>query len=517
MLALVAAIVLIEMLATKLRIAYPVLLVIGGLLISFIPALPKVQVDPNMIFFIFLPPLLFEASWTISFKEMKKWWRIIGSFAFLVVLFSALAVALLTNHFIPGFTLALGFLLGGIVSPPDAVSTGAITKFVRVSRGTAAILEGESLLNDASSLIIFRFALAAVGTGQFIFQDAMMSFSWMIVGGVGIGLLLGWVFMQAHKLLPTDAPSDIVFTLIEPYFLYWIAEQLHSSGVLAVVSGGLFLANKRLVFLNSGSRVMGYSFWEALIFILNGIVFMLIGLELPEVVEGLKADGIPLSTAIIYGALVTGILILARLISSYAALFATLLFRPSVAPSRNNRQMMWRTPLLLSWTGMRGVVSLAAALAIPITLENGTPFPHRNLILFITFIVILLTLLLQGLTLPYLIKRSHVFDTLGETNDDIMKLKIKNQLVHETVRLLKESQSVREDNYLQHMMQQWEHKISQPEHLKMGKETKQAYLELLENQRMFLAKLNKDPEINDQIILDQIYQIDLEEERVKLL
>ena len=166
---------------------------------------------------------------------------------------------------------------------------------------------------------------------------------------------------------------------------------------------------------------------------------------------------------------------------------------------------------------MRGVVSLAAALAIPITLENGTPFPHRNLILFITFIVILLTLLLQGLTLPYLIKRSHVFDTLGETNDDIMKLKIKNQLVHETVRLLKESQSVREDNYLQHMMQQWEHKISQPEHLKMGKETKQAYLELLENQRMFLAKLNKDPEINDQIILDQIYQIDLEEERVKLL
>jgi Na+/H+ antiporter len=517
MLALVVAIVLIEMLATKLKVAYPVLLVLAGLAISFIPGLPKVQVDPDMIFFIFLPPLLFEASWTISFKEMKKWWRIIGSFAFLVVLFSAFTVAVLTNYFIPGFTLALGFLLGGIVSPPDAVSTGAITKFVRVSRGTAAILEGESLLNDASSLIIFRFALAAVATGQFVFQDAMMSFSWMVVGGVGIGLLLGWCFMQAHRLLPTDAPSDIVFTLIEPYFLYWVAEKLDSSGVLAVVTGGLFLANKRLVFLNSAARVMGYSFWEAMIFILNGIVFMLIGLELPEVVAGLKANGIPLGAAIQYGVLVTGILILARLISSYTALFATLVFRPGVAPNRNNRKMMWRTPLLLSWTGMRGVVSLAAALAIPINLENGTAFPYRNLILFISFTVILLTLLLQGLTLPYFIRRSHVFDSLGETNDDELKLKIKDQLVRETVRLLKENKNIHEDNYLQHMMDQWEHKISQPEHLKMTVTTKQAYLELLENQRMFLANLNKDPDINDQIILEQIYMIDLEEERVKML
>lgn len=518
-LALIAAIVLIEMLATKLKVAYPVLLVIAGLLISFIPSLPKVKVDPDMIFFIFLPPLLFEAAWSISFKEMKKWWRIIGSFAFLVVLFSALTVAVSAHFIIPGFTLALGFLLGGIVSPPDAVSTGAIMKFVRISKSTAAILEGESLLNDASSLIIFRFALAAVATGQFVFQDALLSFSWMIVGGVGIGLLFGWFFMLAHRWLPTDAPSDIVFTLIEPYFLYWIAEQLHSSGVLAVVSGGLFLANRRLSFLTSASRVRGYSFWEAFIFILNGIVFMLIGLELPEVVTGLRADGIPLSTAIGYGVVVTGILIAARLISSYVALLATLVFRPSVAPSRNNRQRMWRTPLLLSWTGMRGVVSLAAALAIPTTLENGTAFPYRNLILFITFIVILLTLLLQGLTLPYFIKRSGIFDASLEQKEEEAKLKLKNQLVVETVRLLKErhSKGLHEDAHLRRMIEQWEHKISHPEHLKMSETSKQTYLELLEEQRRFLALLNKDPEIDDQIVLEQIYQIDLEEERVKLL
>lgn len=519
MLALVAAIVLIEMLADKLRIAYPVLLVVSGLIIGFIPSLPHVQVDPEMIFFIFLPPLLFEAAWNISFKEMKRWWRIIGSFAFLVVFFSALAVAVVANHFIPGFTLALGFLLGGIVSPPDAVSTGAIMKFVKIPKSTSAILEGESLLNDASSLIIFRFALVAVGTGQFIFQTAMIDFSWMVIGGIGIGLGFGWLFMLAHKLLPTDASSDIVFTLIEPYFLYWAAEQMHSSGVLAVVSGGLFLANRRFAFLTSASRVRGYNFWESFIFILNGIVFMLIGLALPEIVAGIRADGIPLSTAIGYGVLVTFILIVARMISSYCALMATLIFRPGVAPFRANRRRMLRMPLLLGWTGMRGVVSLAAALAIPVTLADGTPFPHRSLILFVTFIVILLTLLLQGLTLPYLIRRSKLFDFTSDMPEDDMKLKIKNALVIETVRLLKEKNESGEykDPHLLRMIEQWEHKITHPEHLRMTDEMKRNYLELLEKQRLFLSQLDRDPEIDDEIIKLHIYQIDLEEERVKML
>ncbi|MDH6253629.1 Na+/H+ antiporter [Chryseobacterium sp. H1D6B] len=520
MLALIVAIVLIEMLADKLKVAYPVLLVVAGLLISFIPGLPAVQVDPDMIFFIFLPPLLFEAAWSISFKEMKKWWRIISSFAFLVVFFSALAVALLANYFIPGFTLALGFLLGGIVSPPDAVSTGAIMKFVKIPKSTSAILEGESLLNDASSLIIVRFALVAVGTGQFIFQTAVVEFSWMVVGGILIGLLGGWLFMQAHKRLPTDAPSDIVFTLVEPYLLYWAAEQVHSSGVLAVVAGGLFLSTKRFSFLTSASRIKGSSFWEALIFILNGIVFMLIGLALPEVVKGLRADGIPLSRAVFFGCLVTAVLIGTRMISSYGAMIATLIFRPSVAPGRDlSTRRRLGMPLLLGWTGMRGVVSLAAALSIPLTLPNGESFPHRNLILFITFTVILLTLLIQGLTLPYLIKRTRLFDYTRELSEDETKMKVKNKLVVETVRLLKEkhAKGLYEDPHLQKMIDQWEYKINHPENLKMPETSRQNYLELLESQRQFLTGLKKDPELHEEYIHWQIYQIDLEEERVKLL
>ncbi|MFC7524161.1 cation:proton antiporter [Parapedobacter sp. GCM10030251] len=257
LLAMVALIVLLNMLAKKLEIAYPILLVVAGLLISFIPGLPMVKIDPDLIFFIFLPPLLFDAAWSASFKEMRKWWRMITSFAFLVVFFTALTVALVANYYIPGFTIALGFLLGGIVSPPDAVSTGAITKFVKIPRSTSAVLEGESLLNDASSLIIFRFALVAVGTGQFVLQEAAADFLWMVFGGAGMGLFLAWLFVQIHKRLPTDAPSDIVFTLISPYFMYWAAEQAHASGVLAVVSGGLLMSAKRLEFLNSTSRIRG--------------------------------------------------------------------------------------------------------------------------------------------------------------------------------------------------------------------------------------------------------------------
>lgn len=518
-LAMIAAIVLLKMLAEKLKIAYPILIVSAGLLLSFIPGLPIIHVNPNLIFFIFLPPLLFEAAWSISFKEMKKWWRIIGSFAFLVVFFTAFSVAVVTNYFIPGFSLALGFLLGGIVSPPDAVSTGAITKFVKIPRSTATILEGESLLNDASSLIIFRFALAAVATGQFIWQEAALDFLWMVTGGAGIGLLLGWVFVQAHKRLPTDAPSDISLTIIEPYFMYWLAEQVHSSGVLAVVCGGLLMSNRRLLFLNSTSRIKGYSVWESFVFMLNGVVFMIIGLELPEIVEGLRSKGIPLRTAIGYGLLVTGVLIVARMISSYAAMIATFIFRPGVAPRASSRKRQWLIPLLLGWTGMRGVVSLAAALAIPVALDDGTAFPYRNLILFITFVTILLTLVIQGLTLPYFIKRSRLFDVIAEEREETAKQKLRQGLREHTWQFLKNKydNELRDHAGMQKMMQHWEEKSKASNDDWMNAKAKIIFLEMLESQRKYLTDLNKDPAINEEIVRWQLYLIDLEEERLKTI
>jgi CPA1 family monovalent cation:H+ antiporter len=519
LLAMIVAIVLIEMLAAKLKVAYPVLLVVAGLLIGFVPGLPEMHINPDLIFFIFLPPLLFEAAWSVSFKEMKRWWRIISSFAFLVVFFTAFTVAIAANYFIPGFTLALGFLLGGIVSPPDAVSTGAITKFVSIPRTTRSILEGESLLNDASSLIIFRFALVAVGTGQFIWQQAALSFVWMVAGGAGIGLLLAWLFVQAHKRLPTDAPSDVVFTLIEPYILYWVAEKFHSSGVLAVVCGGLYMSTHRLLFLNSTSRVKGYSVWESFVFILNGLVFFIIGLGLPAIVNGLKANGIPLRTAIWDGVLVTLILIAVRIISSYIALVTTMIFRPGVTPRFTDRRRLWQLPLLLGWTGMRGVVSLAAALSIPVALSDGTAFPQRNLVLFITFMVILLTLLLQGLTLPYFIKKSRLFEITNEPPDEEALSKLKQGLRHHSYHFLKDKYEHELNGHdgLQKMLQHMEEKKNIGTDGWMNDKMKIVYLQMLESQRQYLVQQNKDIHIDEEIIRQQLYQLDLEEEKMKII
>lgn len=520
LLAMIAAVVLLEMWAAKLKIAYPILLVLAGLGISFIPGLPMLHINPDLIFFIFLPPLLFEASWSISFKEMRKWWRIIGSFAFLVVFFTALSVAIVANQMIPGFTIALGFLLGGIVAPPDAVSTGAITRFVKIPKSTSAVLEGESLLNDASSLIIFRFALVAVGTGQFIWQQAALTFLWMVIGGAGLGLALAWIFMQAHKRLPTDASSDIAFTLIEPYFMYWVAEQCHCSGVLAVVAGGLFMSARQLEFLNSASRVQGFSVWESFVFILNGLVFLIIGLELPEIVEALRADGTHLGTAIGYGVLVTVVLILARIVSSYVALAATYVFRPSVVPRVGLNTSPLVLPLVLGWSGMRGVVSLAAALAIPITLENGTPFPYRNLILFITFVAILLTLVVQGLTLPTFIRWSRVFDGLvDEERDEELRKKIKRDLRQQVHEFLKDKyeNELKDHQGMERLLKHWEERAGAPYDNWLNGDLKRVFIEMLEAQRKYLNELNKDAGIDEEVIRAQLYQIDLEEERIKAI
>ncbi len=519
LLAMIAAIVMLKTVADRMKIAYPILIVTAGLLISFIPGLPVIRVNPDFIFFLFLPPLLFDAAWSISFKEMKKWYRIISSFAFLVVFFTAFTVAVVANHFIPGFSLALGFLLGGIVSPPDAVSTGAITKFVRVPHATATILEGESLLNDASSLIIFRFALVAVGTGQFIWQQAAMTFLWMVIGGVIIGVGLGWLFVQIHRRLPIDAPSAISLSLIEPYFMYWLAEQVHSSGVLAVVSGGLFMSTRRLLYLNSTSRIRGYSVWESFVFILNGLVFLIIGLELPDIVEGLRSKGIPLHTAIGYGVLITVVLVLARMISAYTAMVATLIFRPSMAPRVSSRRRRWLLPIVLGWTGMRGVVSLAAALAIPVSLSDGSAFPYRNLIMFITFIVILLTLVVQGLTLPVLIRRAKVFEDFMDEPADIARRKLRVGLQQHTHRFLQDKydHDLHGQDGLQKILEHWEEKVKASNDDGINKKTTPLFLEMLESQRKYLSDLNKDDGIDEEIIRWQLYQIDLEEERLKML
>ncbi len=517
-LSLIVAIVLIIMLANKLKIAYPVLLVVAGLLISFIPGVPVLHIDPELIFIIFLPPLLYEAAWNISWKELWRWRRIIGSFAFVVVFLTAMSVAFVANHFIPGFSLALGFLLGGIVSPPDAVSAGAILKFVPVPKRMSSILEGESLLNDASSLIIFRFALIAVATGQFIWYQAALSFVWMVAGGIVVGLLIAWVFMKAHKYLPTDTNMDIILTIVAPYIMYMAAEEVHSSGVLAVVSGGLYLANRQHYFLSSTSRLRGFNVWESLVFVLNGLVFLLIGLDLPEIEQGLKQEGISFTSAIGYGLLVAAVLVAVRFLSAFGAVLVTLIMRNFINVAERNPGT--KGPLLMGWTGMRGVVSLAAALSIPLQMSNGVSFPHRHLILFITFIVILTTLLLQGLTLPVFIRKLK----LGEkghylTEEETDRLIRKEMAEHALKHLNKNYSGLMEEHpILQQLAGKWEGKISEERELVLSEKSKAVYLDLLNLQRKWLLQKNqKELLLDEDIIRRHLRIIDIEEEKLRYM
>lgn len=516
-LSLIVAIVLLIMLANKIKVAYPVLLVVAGLLISFIPEVPTIHIDPELIFFIFLPPLLYEAAWGISWKELWRWRRIITSFAFVVVFLTAISVAFVANHFIPGFSLVLGFLLGGIVSPPDAVSAGAILKFVKVPKRMSSILEGESLLNDASSLIIFRFALIAVATGQFVWYEAALSFSWMLIGGVGIGLLVGWIFMKAHKYLPTDTNMDIVLTIVTPYIMYLAAEEVHSSGVLAVVSGGLLLSNKRHLFLSSTSRLQGVNFWESLCFVLNGLVFMLIGLDLPEITAGL--EGVSTSSAIGYGVLITGVLIVGRILSAYGAVLVTLVARNFITVA-DTRSPGYKVPFILGWTGMRGVVSLAAALSIPLHLPDGTPFPQRNLILFITFVVILLTLLLQGLTLPYLIRKIQIPNMDESLSEEEAYHQIRKQLASHALAHLNThyKEQLNHQPVLQQMAKKWEQNVTVTDGKLMAEECKVIYIDILNQQRDWLhQKNNEEVTLNEEVIRKHLRFLDMEEEKLNFL
>lgn len=398
-LALLFVVFLLVMLAQRIKVAYPIFLVVAGLGISFIPGMPILHLDPDLIFLIFLPPLLYEAAWYTSWNDFWKWKRPIALLAFGLVFFTSTVIAYTSASLIPGFTLALGFLLGGIVSPPDAVAAATVLKGMKVPKRVLTILEGESLVNDASSLIVFKFALAAVLTGTFSMQQATGQFFLVAGMGIVIGLVGANIMYVIHRFLPTTPAIDAALTVMTPYILFLGAEQFHYSGVMAVVSGGLFISwRSHEIFKTGSARLNMLGVWTTLIFVMNALVFVLIGLELPEIIHGLGEYSI--SDGIRYGLIISAITIALRFLWVYPAAFVP---RWLSARIRKDPSPGWKGPLVIGWAGMRGVVSLATALSIPL-LMDGNAFPHRNLIIFITFVVIFITLVVQGLTLPFIIK-----------------------------------------------------------------------------------------------------------------
>lgn len=433
-LGLLLAAMLLVMLAQRIKIAYPIFLVIAGLGISFIPGIPQLHLDPELIFLIFLPPLLYEAAWYTSWNDFWKWKRPVALLAFGLVFLTSLAVAYTSSAVIPGFTLALGFLLGGIVSPPDAVAAATVLKGMNVPKRLMTILEGESLVNDASSLIVFKFALAAVLTGVFSMQEATGQFFLVAGMGIVVGLAIANIMYVIHRFLPTTPAIDGALTVITPYLMFLAAEQFHYSGVMAVVSGGLFMSYRsHEVFKTGSTRLNMLGVWTTMIFVMNALVFVLIGLELPEIIDGLGnysiADGIK------YGLIISVITIVLRFLWVYPAAHIP---RWLSAKARQDPSPGWKGPLIISWAGMRGVVSLATALSIPMLMTDGTAFPQRNVIIFITFVVIFVTLVFQGLTLPFVIRLIKLKEIDNILPEDEQQAGIQLRLNKTALKLLKE-------------------------------------------------------------------------------
>ncbi|MFT4203204.1 MAG: Na+/H+ antiporter [Chitinophagaceae bacterium] len=422
--ALLFVVLLLVMVAQKLRIAFPIFLVLAGLGISLIPGIPTLSIDPDVIFLIFLPPLLYEAAWYTSWQDFWRWRRSIGLLAFGLVFFTAAIVAYTAYNVIPGCTLALGFLLGGIVSPPDAVAAATVMKGLGVPKRLLAILEGESLINDASSLIVYRFALLAVLSETFSLHQAIGSFFLVAGMGIVVGVAIGLVMGLIHRYLPTTSAMNAALTFLTPYLTYLIAEQLGFSGVMATVTAGLLVSyHAPRIFRTGDTRVNMLGVWTTLIFVLNALVFILIGLELPAIVHGLGTYR--LKEGIEYGLLMSAVVIVVRFVWVYASAFMPGRQR---AEARREPSLGWRGSLVTSWAGMRGVVSLATALSIPMVINDQQPFPLRNLILFITFVVIFVTLVFQGLTLPWIIKLIGLKQIDEEKSEEEQLFEIRKQL-----------------------------------------------------------------------------------------
>jgi CPA1 family monovalent cation:H+ antiporter len=487
--------------AAKFKLPYPILLVISGLIIGIIPELPNIQLNPSIVFLIFLPPLLYEAAYNTSWHNFKRLKRPILFLAIGLVIFTTVGVATVAHYVIPGFTWPLSFLLGALVSPPDAVAATSITKYVRLPKHVITILEGESLINDASALIIYRYALIAVTGGQ-AFTLSEVSLQFMIVAGSGvfIGIVVAYAVGYIHRSIENPT-TETTISLITPFVAYVIAEIFDVSGVLAVVSAGIFLAWQSPEILSFQTRFKIKGFWDIVIFLLNGIVFIMIGLQLPTILEDLSDESIILLIG--YGLLISLVAIIARI-----AWVFTLYITSTLLRQKSLNQTKWSELFIISWSGMRGVVSLAGAMAIPLTLNGKTPFPERKEILFITFIVILVTLVFQGLTLPFFIRKLKVeesteTDKIVENNLRLTMLKesleyIDNHLSHKFAETVINRTKIIISERIDYIKENLDNNIG--EHDLHRIQFYECEMEIWMYQRKILIQMHKNNAYNDEII-----------------
>ncbi len=526
---ILAVLVSLSALIDKLKLPYPVLLVLVGLIIGFVPVLPDMALDPDVVFLLFLPPLLYDAASRTSWHDFKTNIRPISALGISLVFFTMTAVAVTAHFFIPKFGWPLAFLLGAIVSPPDAVAATGIIKGLGLNQQVITILEGESLVNDASALIAYRYALAASITGSFLFWEAGLQFLFVAGGGILIGLMVGYILIFIHKKIVNYPIVETSLTLLTPFLSYLSAEQVNTSGILAVVTTGLIIAYRSPEIFSYQTRMRTTVIWDTLIFMLNGFVFILIGLQLPGILKQLTNYTLP--ALIGYGLIISLVTVLVRILWVFTSSWALHLFSwkkkaGTSAPAGKEQKDTWKNVLIVAWTGTRGVISLSTALALPLTFHNGKVFPERHLILFLCFVVIFVTLVVQGLSLPLLIrllgvKPSHNMEDKEEKElqlylvnstlhfidyeyypklDDRIKSELKNKYELSAGKLVKEISR---------------HKRNEKEEDQLPVRTlthmQQAQIEIGRFQRELLLKLHKDGKFSDVAIRQVERDMDIDE------
>lgn len=519
--------------ANKRKLPYPILLVVAGLIIGFVPQLPELALDPDVVFVIILPPLLYDAASKTSWNEFKTSIRPISALAITLVFFTTIAVAVTAHYLIPGFSWPLAFVLGAVVSPPDAVAASGIIKGLGLNKKVITIIEGESLVNDASALIAYRYAIAAVTTGTFVFWQAGLQF--LMVAGVGIliGTATGYLFVMALKKIENNPVVETSLTLLSPFVSYLTAEQFHMSGVLAVVSTGLVISWKSHEVFSYQARIRTRALWDTLIFLLHGFVFILIGLQLPSIINDLGKY--PFSQILGYGLIISFVTIAVRIIWVFGGAWWLNFFQKRNKTSKessadNINEDTWKNVLVVAWTGTRGVISLSAALALPLVLQNGNAFPKRHSIIFLAFVVIFVTLVVQGLSLPLLIR---LLKIKPQDNTSAEEKELQLYLANSTLHFIDQEMQISMDyKFRQQLRKKYESLINQlSKEIHLQKKAKcndqetpeappdallNAKIEIGKFQRGLLLKLHKDGEFSDTVIRQVERELDVNELKLNL-
>jgi monovalent cation/hydrogen antiporter len=517
--ALLAAALLLLAVSQFVRIPYPILLVLGGVGIGFVPGAPSVELSPNLVLVAVLPPLLYGGAFFTSLRELRANVRPIGMLAIGLVLTTMLAVAAVAHTVIPGLAWPQAFVLGALVSPTDPTAASAIADRLGLPRRLIALIEGESLVNDGTALVAYRFAVAAVVTGSFSLPRAAGHFVLNVVGGIAVGLAVGYVIRMLRRRLD-NPPVEITIALLSGYFGYLPAQAAGVSGVLAAVTVGIYMGWHTPELTTAQTRLQGQAVWEIVFLLLNGLLFALVGLRLPSILDALS--GRSTLTLIGYAALVSAVVVAAR----FAFIFPTAYVGRRISRRVRNEDPApsWRAKTILAWSGMRGAVSLAAALSLPLTTDAGTAFPERNLIVFLTFGVIVATLVVQGLTLPALIRLlPPEEDGLEEKEEAKARIRAAEAALERLAELEGEDW-VREDTAERlrgayGFRQERFRSRFDPDGDGSAEDRSQAFQrlrrELLEAERRAVQELRREGRIDDAVMRRVVRDLDLEEARLE--